>query len=208
MPAAQERINAYPHQFSGGMCQRVMIAIALSCRPKLLIADEPTTALDVTMQAQILELLDGTCKESGTALILITHDLGVVAGMADRVIVMYAGKVVEEAPTEELFSNPRHPYTRGLLASVPRLDEERQTELNSIDGAPPNLLNPPPGCPFMPRCYFSRPICRTLPPLAELPSCTTHRTACWVDVTNPDEQTYAERRREWVTQLKVSDRSR
>ena len=125
IPDAARRINAYPHQFSGGMRQRVMIAIALACNPKLLIADEPTTALDVTVQAQILELINGVCNEFGTAVILITHDLGVVAGMTDRVVVMYAGKVVETAPTDELFANPRHPYTLGLLESVPRVDEVR-----------------------------------------------------------------------------------
>ncbi len=195
IPAAAERINAYPHQFSGGMRQRVMIAIALACNPKLLIADEPTTALDVTVQAQILELISSICNEFGTSLILITHDLGVVAGTADRVIVMYAGRVVEEAPTEELFANPRHPYTLGLLASVPRLDEKRQAELKTIEGAPPDLLKPPPGCPFMPRCLFARSICRTMPPLDPLQGNATHRKACWPDITDPREQAYAERRR-------------
>jgi oligopeptide transport system ATP-binding protein len=194
IPAASERVNSYPHQLSGGMRQRVMIAMALACNPKLLIADEPTTALDVTVQAQILELLSAVCQEFGTALILITHDLGVVAGMTDRVVVMYAGKVVEEAPTEELFANPRHPYTLGLLSSVPRLDEARQTELSTIEGAPPDLLQPPPGCPFMPRCFFARNICRTMPPLDPLPENSLHRKACWPDITDPNEQAYAERR--------------
>src|SRR5438067_1827445 len=165
IPAAAERINSYPHQFSGGMRQRVMIAMALACNPKLLIADEPTTALDVTVQAQILELINGVCSDFGTAVILITHDLGVVAGMTDRVIVIYAGKVVETASTDEIFANPRHPYTLGLLSSVPRLDEQRTSELRTIEGAPPDLLQPPPGCPFMPRCTFARAICRTMPPL-------------------------------------------
>lgn len=196
IPAASERINSYPHQFSGGMRQRVMIAIALACNPKLLIADEPTTALDVTVQAQILELINGVCSDFGTAAILITHDLGVVAGMADRVVVMYAGKVVETAPTDEIFANPRHPYTLGLLASVPRLDEQRHAQLRTIEGAPPDLLKPPPGCPFMPRCAFARAICRTMPPLDPLPGTDKHLKACWVDVTDPAEQAYAERRRQ------------
>jgi oligopeptide transport system ATP-binding protein len=195
IPAAAERVNSYPHQFSGGMRQRVMIAMALACNPKLLIADEPTTALDVTVQAQILELINGVCKDFGTAVILITHDLGVVAGMTDRVVVMYAGKVVETAPTDELFANPRHPYTMGLLASVPRLDEERHAQLRTIEGAPPDLLKPPPGCPFMPRCAFARAICRTMPPLDPLAGGSAHLKACWVDVTDPQEQAYAERRR-------------
>lgn len=196
IPAASERIDGYAHQFSGGMRQRVMIAIALACNPKLLIADEPTTALDVTVQAQILELISGVCQEFGTALILITHDLGVVAGMTDRVIVMYAGKVVEEAPTEELFANPRHPYTLGLLSSVPRLDEPRDAELRTIEGSPPDLLNPPTGCPFIPRCYFARAKCREMPPLDLLSNNVAHRKACWFDITDPKEQAYAEQRRQ------------
>ena len=195
IPAASERINSYPHQFSGGMRQRVMIAIALACNPKLLIADEPTTALDVTVQAQILELIDGVCADFGTAVMLITHDLGVVAGMTDRVVVMYAGKVVETATTDELFSNPRHPYTLGLLSSVPRLDEERHSQLRTIEGAPPDLLLPPPGCPFMPRCAFARAICRTMPPLDPVAENSAHLKACWVNVTDPAEQAYAEKRR-------------
>lgn len=196
IPAAAERVNSYPHQFSGGMRQRVMIAIALACNPKLLIADEPTTALDVTVQAQILELINGVCTEFGTAVILITHDLGVVAGVTDRVVVMYAGKIVETAPTDELFANPRHPYTLGLLASVPRLDEQRHAQLKTIEGAPPNLINPPTGCPFMPRCAFARAICRTMPPLDPIGENSNHYKACWVDVTDPKEQAYAEKRRQ------------
>ena len=173
-----------------------MIAMALACNPKLLIADEPTTALDVTVQAQILELINGVCKDFGTAVIMITHDLGVVAGMTDRVVVMYAGKVVEMAPTDDIFANPRHPYTLGLLASVPRLDEERTAQLRTIEGAPPDLLNPPSGCPFMPRCAFARAICRTMPPLDPVGGDSRHLKACWVDVTDPNEQAYAERRRQ------------
>jgi len=195
IPDAATRINSYPHQFSGGMRQRVMIAIALACNPKLLIADEPTTALDVTVQAQILELISGIASEFGTAVMIITHDLGVVAGMTDRVVVMYAGKVVETAPTGELFANPWHPYTLGLLASVPRLDEKRHSELRTIEGAPPDLLSPPPGCPFMPRCAFARAICRTMPPLDPVAGNSAHLKACWVDVTDPKEQAYADRRR-------------
>ncbi len=196
IPAAAERVNSYPHQFSGGMRQRVMIAIALACNPKLLIADEPTTALDVTVQAQILDLINGVCSDFGTAVIIITHDLGVVAGMTDRVVVMYAGKVMETAPTDEIFANPRHPYTLGLLASVPRLDEERHSQLKTIEGAPPDLIKPPTGCPFMPRCAFARSICKTMPPLDLVPGTTNHYKACWVDVTDPNEQTYAEKRRQ------------
>ncbi|GLV57131.1 ABC transporter ATP-binding protein [Dictyobacter sp. S3.2.2.5] len=196
IPDPQHRIDAFPHQFSGGMRQRVMIAIALACNPRLLIADEPTTALDVTVQAQILELISGVCKDLGTSLILITHDLGVVAGIADRVVVMYAGKVVEEGPTDELFANPRHPYTLGLLSSVPRLDEARQQELNTIEGSPPDLLRPPTGCPFMPRCSFARAACREMPPLEALTDQSAHRKACWADVTDPKQQSMARQRQQ------------
>ncbi len=196
IPDVTSRINSFPHQFSGGMRQRVMIAIALACNPKLLIADEPTTALDVTVQAQILELISGICEEFGTALILITHDLGVVAGMTDRVIVMYAGRVVEEAPTEELFANPRHPYTLGLLGSVPRLDDAGHSELRTIEGAPPDLLRPPTGCRFMPRCVYARNVCREMPPLEPVAGNSSHRKACWLDVTDPKEQDHAEQRRQ------------
>ncbi len=195
IPDAATRVHAYPHQFSGGMRQRVMIAIALACHPKLLIADEPTTALDVTVQAQILELISGISQEFGTAVIIITHDLGVVAGMTDRVVVMYAGKVMETAPTDELFANPRHPYTLGLLRSVPRVDEQRHAELRTIEGAPPDLLQPPPGCPFMPRCAFAHAVCRSTPPLEMVAGNAQHARACWVDVTDPKEQAYANKRR-------------
>jgi oligopeptide transport system ATP-binding protein len=185
IPAAAQRIDGYPHQFSGGMRQRVMIAMALSCRPQLLLADEPTTALDVTIQAQILELIKSLSKELGTAVILITHNMGVVAGMAQKLMVMYAGHAVEKASTREVFANPRHPYTLGLLRSIPRLDEKRRERLIPIDGLPPDLIDMPPGCPFQPRCSFAIDRCR-----AETPVLTQvanggepHEIACWVDVT-------------------------
>jgi len=152
IPAAADRINAYPHTFSGGMRQRVMIAIALACNPKLLIADEPTTALDVTIQAQILELMKGLSKEFDTSVMLITHDLGVIAGTAEYVNVMYAGHIVESAPVKQVFETPAHPYTVGLLHSIPRLDDQRGIRLNPIAGQPPDLHDPPPGCPYAPRC--------------------------------------------------------
>ncbi|TAK34706.1 MAG: ABC transporter ATP-binding protein [Chloroflexota bacterium] len=179
IPSAESRLNDYPHQFSGGMRQRVMIAMALSCNPKLVLADEPTTALDVTIQAQILEIMKNLCRERGTALILITHDLGVVAGMADRVNVMYAGYIVESAPTGPLYKDPRHPYTHGLLNSIPRLDEERKEKLIPIEGLPPDLINMPDCCPFVPRCAFAIEKCKQQnPPL--LPVGENHRAACWV----------------------------
>ena len=164
IPEADQRLKDYPHQFSGGMRQRVMIAIALSCDPKLIIADEPTTALDVTIQAQILELMQGLAKELGTALIIITHNLGVVARYADRVIVMYAGKIIEESTAEEIFHNPMHAYTRGLLASVPRLDATEHVKLQTIEGLPPDLVAPPPGCGFQPRCQKNPCKCSETPP--------------------------------------------
>ncbi|HEY7346810.1 MAG TPA: ABC transporter ATP-binding protein [Ktedonobacterales bacterium] len=194
IPEAERRLNSYPHQFSGGMRQRVMIAIALACRPQLIIADEPTTALDVTVQAQILELIDSIGSEYNSAVMLITHDLGVVAGMTDRVVVMYAGHVVEVASTDELFANPRHPYTLGLLASVPRLDEERQEELTPIEGAPPDLLHPPEGCPFAPRCLFATNQCKAPPPLRSVGN--NHVTACWYNINEPADQQRAAARRE------------
>ena len=177
IPDAESRIKDYPHQFSGGMRQRVMIAIALSCNPRLIIADEPTTALDVTIQAQILELMQGLSKEFGTALIVITHNLGVVARYADRVNVMYAGKIVETGTAEEIYHNPKHPYTIGLLKSVPRLDEAMKTRLDPIDGMPPDLVNLPSGCSFAPRCKYSNDNC-----LQETPTLNTvagiHMSAC------------------------------
>jgi peptide/nickel transport system ATP-binding protein len=171
-------VRDYPHQFSGGMRQRVMIAMALSCNPKLLIADEPTTALDVTIQAQILELLAEIKTRSGMAVMLITHAMGVVAETAQRVAVMYAGKIVEEAPVGELFSRPRHPYTQGLIRSIPRLDRAgRKTRLTAIAGVVPSLHDLPSGCRFAPRCQFASAICgEAMPPLREVGP--GHRVAC------------------------------
>ncbi|HVS20959.1 MAG TPA: ABC transporter ATP-binding protein [Pyrinomonadaceae bacterium] len=176
IPDASERADSYPHEFSGGMRQRVMIAMALSCRPQLLIADEPTTALDVTIQAQILELIKRLKAETGASVILITHDLGVVAGMTDRVIVMYAGKVFEQAPTAELFARPGNPYTHGLLRSVPDPTAE-QGKLYQIPGQPPDLARLPAGCPFAPRCERAEDICRReFPPFVQLT--TEHYSLC------------------------------
>jgi peptide/nickel transport system ATP-binding protein len=177
IPDAERRLDQYPHQFSGGMRQRVMIAIGLACNPKLIIADEPTTALDVTIQAQILELLKNLTRDLGIALILITHNLGVVARYADRVAVMYAARLVEEGPAEQIFSRPRHPYTMGLLRSVPRLDRPRTGRLQTIDGLPPNLTKVPQGCRFAPRCPFRIDVCSNVPPL--VPTDTGARSACF-----------------------------
>jgi oligopeptide transport system ATP-binding protein len=177
IPDARRRADGYPHEFSGGMRQRVMIAMALSCRPELLIADEPTTALDVTIQAQILELIKRLKQDTGASVILITHDLGVVAGTTDHVIVMYAGKIFERAPTAELFARPGNPYTRGLLASVPDPSCEDRQELYQIPGLPPDVAHLGPGCPFAPRCARAEPVCHdTFPPLVELTP--NHRSLC------------------------------
>ena len=200
IPEAANRLGDYPHQFSGGMRQRVMIAMGLSCNPQLLIADEPTTALDVTIQAQIVDLIKGLKAELGTAVIWITHDLGVIAGLADRVIVMYAGYIVETAPVKTLYQDPRMPYTLGLLRSIPRLDEQRKTKLSSIEGLPPDLLNLPLGCPFSPRCPFTMERCLTeIPPLAPAGS-DDHLVACWVDVTNGQDSTRAKPEQEAITE--------
>jgi oligopeptide transport system ATP-binding protein len=181
IPAAKRRLRDYPHQFSGGMRQRVMIAMALACDPQLLIADEPTTALDVTIQAQILDLMRSAVAEMGTALILITHDLGVVAGMARSINVMYAGHIVERAETHELYGRPRHPYTVGLLQSIPRLDAQGRGELVPIQGQPPDLSRDIPGCPFAPRCFNAQDRCRQeMPPLEAAPNAAPgHEVACW-----------------------------
>src|SRR3989442_3792271 len=178
IPAARARVDDYPHQFSGGMRQRAMIAMALACEPKLLIADEPTTALDVTIQAQILDLLSELVSELDTALILITHDLGVVAGTCERVNVMYAGMFMEIAPADDLFAQPRHPYTLGLLQSVPRLDAPRRSKLRPIEGAPRDMLSPPHACPFQPRCRYEVELSRQeVPPLVEI--ARGHFVACF-----------------------------
>ena len=175
----ERRLSAYPHQLSGGMSQRVMIAMAIACRPRLLIADEPTTALDVTIQAQILELMQEMKDRLGMSIMLITHAMGVVAETAQRVVVMYAGKVVEEAPVEALFGDPRHPYTQGLIRSIPRVDRaaEKKQRLEAIPGSVPSLLDPPPGCRFAARCKFAMEICvQAVPPLKEVGP--GHRVAC------------------------------
>ncbi len=178
IPNAEERVDQYPHQFSGGMRQRVMIAMALSCNPKLIIADEPTTALDVTIQAQILDLMRTLQSERDTGVIMITHSMGVVAGMADRVNVMYAGHIVETASTEEIFANPRHPYTVGLMKSIPRLDSATKEKLEPIRGLPPDLIDLPDMCPFVPRCNYAREKCeQKRPGLMEVKP--GHFSACW-----------------------------
>ena len=178
IPDAAARINDYPHQFSGGMRQRVMIAMALSCNPKLLIADEPTTALDVTIQAQVLELMQKAAKEVGASLIVITHNLGVVARYADRVNVMYAGKIIERGSATDIYKNPKHPYTLGLLRSVPRLDEPRKEKLSPIEGMPPDLVDLPSGCSFRARCTYAVDRCaEETPPLASVGE--GHLAACW-----------------------------
>jgi len=179
IPQPERRVNQYPHEFSGGMRQRAMIAISLACSPKLLIADEPTTALDVTIQAQILDLMKDLQKKMGTSIILITHDLGVVAEMCNRVIVMYAGKVIESGTVDDIFYNPQHPYTKGLLRSVPRLDLNRDEPLTPIFGTPPDLLRPPVGCGFTARCESAMRVCQEYDP--ELKDISgTQRAACWL----------------------------
>jgi oligopeptide/dipeptide ABC transporter ATP-binding protein len=181
IPNAERRVRSYPHEFSGGMRQRVMIAMALALEPAMLIADEPTTALDVTVQAQILRLIDELNRDRDLAVILITHDLGVVAEVADRVVVMYAGQIVEDGTLDEIFYDPQHPYTWGLLGSLTRLDQPHAGRLPQISGAPPSLLDPPPGCRFAPRCPHVFDKCNEMPPL-EARSGGTHFDRCWLDL--------------------------
>ncbi len=187
IPDAEKRTNDYPFQFSGGMQQRIMIAMALSCNPALLICDEPTTSLDVTVQAQLLEIIDDLRSQFGTSVITITHNLGIVARYVDRVNVMYAGKMIETAPTEELYSNPCHPYTIGLLASVPRLDISKKKSLRVIKGLPPNLAHLPSGCAFHPRCDWAMPKCsKEYPPLEKVGD--NHYRACWAELSKLKKQ--------------------
>lgn len=180
VPQPEKRIKQYPHEFSGGMRQRVMIALAMVCQPELLIADEPTTALDVTVQAQILDLMRKLQQKMEMSIILITHDLGVVADMSDKIVVMYAGQIVETGTTEEIFNNPKHPYTRRLLESVPKPDMVRDQPLQSIEGTPPDLYAPPKGCPFFDRCIESLKICKEHMP-DNMDHSTTHRSRCWLN---------------------------
>jgi len=186
IPEARARIDDYPHQFSGGMRQRVMIAMALSCSPQILIADEPTTALDVTIQAQIIDIIKELRQELGMAIIWITHDLGIVAGLVDRVHVMYAGYIVEKAEVHEYYANPRHPYSVALLGSLPRLDATAQRKLTPIEGLPPDLIDLPPGCPFYPRCVHRIARCQEEnPQLREVGP--DHEIACWVDISTREK---------------------
>jgi oligopeptide/dipeptide ABC transporter ATP-binding protein len=181
VPHARERLRSYPHEFSGGMRQRVMIAMALSNSPKLLIADEPTTALDVTIQAQILDELRQLREETGAGIILVTHDLGVVADIADRIVVMYAGRIVEHGSLDQIFYDPQHPYTWGLLGSITRIDSDRSERLPAIPGLPPSLLNPPSGCHFRPRCPHAFDRCTEVPELvSRVPDSPDHLDRCWL----------------------------
>ena len=201
MPEPITRLDQYPHELSGGMRQRVMIAIALACGPTLLFADEPTTALDVTVQAQILELIAEQRVERNMSVILVTHDLGVVAGHTDEIAVMYGGRLVEKAPTRELFANMRMPYTKSLMRSIPHLDNPSHTRLLTIPGRPPDLVNPPKGCRFAPRCAYARERClRDEPPLVTADTSTQHVYACWYPVGSPE---FEERDLEIMTEVTV-----
>jgi oligopeptide transport system ATP-binding protein len=186
IPAAAERLDEYPHQFSGGMRQRVMVAMALTCDPKMLIADEPTTALDVTVQAQLLDLIKVLNRETGTAVLIITHDLGVVADLCDRVMVMYAGQIIESGTGDEIFDSPQHPYTKGLMQSVPRLGPTVRDRLEPIEGMPPDLIAPPGGCRFRPRCPMAFSKCVETPPRVFLGG--EHHSACWLAVEGVAEE--------------------
>ena len=188
IPEPEKRINEYPHQLSGGMRQRVTIAIALACGPKLLMADEPTTALDVTVQAQILNLLARRQRERDMGMVLVTHDLGVVAGRTDEIIVMYGGKVVEKAPTQVLFSEMKMPYTEALIRSIPKLEDHSHTRLKVIGGRPPDLINPPKGCNFSPRCPYAQPKCHEEEPPLTAASSPGHQYACWFPVGTPENK--------------------
>jgi peptide/nickel transport system ATP-binding protein len=188
IPEAERRLNEYPHQMSGGMRQRVMIALAIACGPKLLFADEPTTALDVTVQSQILDLLQEQQRERFMAMILVTHDLGVVAGRTNEIAVMYAGRVVEKAPTKTLFSETRHPYTEALLRSIPKLSAPSHSRLATISGRPPDIVNPPTGCKFAPRCPYVQPKCeQEEPPLLDAPT-LGHEFRCWLPIGSPENR--------------------
>ena len=179
IPEPDKRFSSFPHEFSGGMRQRVMIAMALACKPELLIADEPTTALDVTIQDQILKLMRNLKEEIGMSIIFITHDLGVVAELCSRVVVMYGGMVMEEAPIDDIFESPMHPYTKGLLASIPSITQDKTARLQPIPGSPPDMLHPPKGCPFAPRCPYCRRVCREeVPPYARISE--NRRSMCWL----------------------------
>ncbi|MEM8621230.1 MAG: ABC transporter ATP-binding protein [Actinomycetota bacterium] len=188
IPEAERRLDAFPHQMSGGMRQRVCIAMALACGPRLLFADEPTTALDVTVQHQILNLLAEQQRDRAMAMVLVTHDLGVVAGRTDDIVVMYAGRVVETAPTDVLFSELRHPYTQGLLWSIPRTTQPKHTRLNAITGRPPDLINPPPGCKFAPRCPYAQDRCREEVPELRASGTRGHSFACHYPVGSPENE--------------------
>jgi len=205
IPEPERRLDQYPHELSGGMRQRVMIAIALACGPTLLFADEPTTALDVTVQAQILDLIGEQRQDRNMSVILVTHDLGVVAGHTDEIAVMYGGRLVEKAPTRELFANMKMPYTKSLMRSIPKIEDPSHTRLLTIPGRPPDLINPPPGCGFAPRCAYARERCHEeRPPLAPTSETDEHLFACWYPVGSPE---FEERDRELVARVSVSGRA-